>query len=97
MEKYKLKPIEHKQVSHQPSKKIESRPITAGSVITYPPDIRLKILQNMCKSGISNDLYEGVIFLTKWVKAQKSLTLKPSFLKYFLEILTFIKERYENG
>eukprot|EP01022_Parablepharisma_sp_SALTPOND_P028512 TRINITY_DN71079_c0_g1_i1.p1 TRINITY_DN71079_c0_g1~~TRINITY_DN71079_c0_g1_i1.p1 ORF type:complete len:434 (+),score=56.78 TRINITY_DN71079_c0_g1_i1:2784-4085(+) len=73
MDKYKLKPIEHKQI-----KKKEVRPTTPASLLAYPPDIKLRILPNMCKSAISSQLFESISTLTKWVKTQKPLTLKPT-------------------
>ncbi len=74
MEKYKLKPIEHRQIA---TKKRESRPTTPSMALNYPSDIRLRILPNMCKSTVFSQLSEAISSLTKLIKAQKPLTLKP--------------------
>jgi hypothetical protein len=42
----------------------------------YPPDIRYKLLANLCKSNTINSLSNNIDNLTRIVKTQKPLTLK---------------------
>jgi len=44
----------------------------------YPPDMRYKLLPNLCKSNTINSLSNNIDNLTRIVKTQKPLTLKAS-------------------
>lgn len=72
MEKLKLKPIDPLAQT-----KKEARPVTPG-FHKYPADMRYRLLAGLCKSGALAKLAEDVASLTRAIKTQKPLTLKPS-------------------
>jgi len=71
MDKLKLRPID----PLNQSKWKEERPKTPAY---YPPDIKYKLLPGLCKSNAISKLSEDVTNLTRMIKAEKPLTLKPS-------------------
>lgn len=72
MEKLKLKPID---LAVQ-GKKNELRPKTPA-YHKYPADMKYRLLSGMCKSNALLQLNEDISNLTRIIKTQKPLTLKP--------------------
>ena len=71
MDKLKLRPID---LPNQTKRK-ESRPTTPSN---YPSDMKFKFLPGICKSNALQKLAEDVSTLTRMIKTEKPLTLKPN-------------------
>jgi len=77
MDKLKLKPIDPLM---QSIKKKDPRPSTPA-YHNYPSDLKFRILPGLCKTNGLYELSEDVANLTRLIKTEKPLTLKPN--KYF--------------